>query len=186
MRFLFARKTSKFNGYVLHRQLGGHSGAIIALCATEDGRFLASGASDGTKVWDLQTMHSLASPKSPETRGATTALVWLKSEDNLSEALLSGTQNGYLACWKMLEELYCVRLIQPAEITDLAFDAPTNRLGVCHRGGIVQVYSLGGAMSLERVFSIELRSVVPRAIVFGKMEGNTREVMVFGLYGGDV
>ncbi|KAJ7052867.1 hypothetical protein C8F01DRAFT_1090226 [Mycena amicta] len=165
MPFFFARK-SKSNGYVLYRELRGHSGCIITLRATEDGRFLASAGADGTRVWDLRSMRSLAAPRSSESRGATTALVWIKREDDLSEVLLSGTQKGYLACWKAgnqnarnFEELYCVRLIEPAEVTGLAFDAPTNRLAVSHRAGVVQVYTLGEDMSLEFVFSIQLESV---------------------------
>ncbi|KAJ7049586.1 WD40-repeat-containing domain protein [Mycena amicta] len=189
MPFFFARK-SKSNGYVLYRELRGHSGCIITLRATEDGRFLASAGADGTRVWDLRSMRSLAAPRSSESRGATTALVWIKCEDDLSEVLLSGTQKGYLACWKAgnqnarnFEELYCVRLIEPAEVTGLAFDAPTNRLAV---------YTLGEDMSLEFVFSIQLESVngsvkvVPRSIAFGKMQGYGRELMVFDLHGGNI
>ncbi|KAJ7057420.1 WD40-repeat-containing domain protein, partial [Mycena amicta] len=196
--FFFARK-SKSNGYVLYRELRGHSGCIITLRATEDGRFLASAGADGTRVWDLRSMRSLAAPRSSESRGATTALVWIKREDDLSEVLLSGTQKGYLACWKAgnqnarnFEELYCVRLIEPAEVTGLAFDAPTNRLAVSHRAGVVQVYTLGEDMSLEFVFSIQLESVngsvkvVPRSIAFGKMQGYGRELMVFDLHGGNI
>lgn len=55
---------------------------------------------DGTKVWDLKTMRELESPKSPVVRGASTAFVWIKREDDLSEALLYGTQNSYLVSWK--------------------------------------------------------------------------------------
>jgi hypothetical protein len=55
---------------------------------------------DSVKVWDLRTMRELGSPKSPEMRGASTAFVWIKREDDLSEALFYGTQNSYLVCWK--------------------------------------------------------------------------------------
>lgn len=86
----------------------------------------------------------------------------------------------------VFEELSCVRIAAPAEITGLAFDSPSNRLAVCHRGGVVQVYTLNSTMSLNEVFTIELDNFVPVAIVFGTMHGNERDVMVFGLYGGDM
>ncbi|KAJ7876640.1 hypothetical protein B0H13DRAFT_1558635, partial [Mycena leptocephala] len=86
----------------------------------------------------------------------------------------------------VFEEISCVRVVNPAEITGLAFDAPSNRLAVCHRGGMVQVYTLGSTMSLKEVFSIELKNLAPRAIAFGQMHGNDRDIMVFGLYGGDI
>jgi hypothetical protein len=156
-------------------------------------------------------MRELGSPKSPEARGASTALVWIKREDDLGEALFYGTQNGQLVCWKegkqdartiierfflvliqstqglaAFEEISCVHIVNPAEITGLAFDAPSNRLAVCHRGGLVQVYTLSGTMSLKEVFSLELKNVALWAIAFGQMYFNDRDIMVFGLYGGDM
>ncbi|KAJ7030135.1 WD40-repeat-containing domain protein [Mycena alexandri] len=190
MGFLPFRNASK--RYFLHAKLRGHSGGIVKLRPTEDGRLLASGGTDGTKVWDLKNMRELESPKSPAIRGASTAFVWIKREDDLSEALLYGTQNGHLVCWKdgkglaVFEESYCIRVVNPAEITDLAFDAPSNRLAVCHRGGVVQVYTLSADMSLQPVFTNQLNNFTPRAIAFGQMWGNERDIMVFGLYGGQV
>jgi hypothetical protein len=55
---------------------------------------------DGAKVWDLRTMREVRSPDSPAIRGGTTALVWIKREDDLSEALFYGTEHGQLVCWK--------------------------------------------------------------------------------------
>ncbi|KAJ7450347.1 WD40-repeat-containing domain protein [Mycena latifolia] len=185
MSFLLRRKASKHGNYILQSRLHGHSGGIVRLRATEDGRFLASGGTDGTKIWDLSTMRELGSPKSPEIRGASTALVWIKREDDLSEALFYGTQNGQLGL-AVFEEISCVRIVNPTEITGLAFDAPSNRVAVCHRGGTVQVYALGSTMSLQEVFTIGLNNVTLQAIAFGQMYGDERDIMVFGLYGGDI
>jgi hypothetical protein len=41
-------------------------------------------------------------------------------------------------------------------------------------------------MSLNKVFTIELDNFVPVAIAFSTMHGNERDIMVFGLYGGDM
>ncbi|KAJ7632348.1 WD40-repeat-containing domain protein [Roridomyces roridus] len=192
MPLLFGRNSS--TQYHLHAQLRGHSGAVARLEATADGTLLASAGGDGTRVWDLSTMREIKSPSSSAFRGATTALVWIKHEDDVNEPLFFGTQNGQLVCWKQVqqkgpitfEEISCVRVVEPAEITGLAFDAPSNRLAVCHRGGIIQVYTLGTTMSLTHVFTTELYKFVPRAVAFGKMTGNERDLMVFGLYGGTI
>ncbi|KAJ7718910.1 WD40-repeat-containing domain protein [Mycena metata] len=191
MGFSLFRNTP--NRYSLHAKLRGHSGGIFKLRPTEDGRLLASGGTDGTKVWDLKTMHELESPKSPVVRGASTAFVWIKREDDLSEALLYGTQNGYLVGWKegkinarTMIARYCIHVVNPAEITDLAFDAPSNRLAVCHRGGVVQVYTVSADMTLQPIFTQQLNNFTPRAIAFGPMWGNERDIVVFGLYGGHV
>ncbi|KAJ7807083.1 hypothetical protein B0H14DRAFT_3483586 [Mycena olivaceomarginata] len=114
-------------------------------------------------------MREVRSPDSPAIRGGTTALVWIKREDDLSEALFYGTEHEFSAAkityqgLAVFEELSCVRIAAPAEITGLAFDSPSNRL----------------AHHVPDNF-------VPVAIAFGTMHGNERDVMVFGLYGGDI
>lgn len=75
-----------------------------------------------------------------------------------------------------------MRLIKPVEITGLAYDPPTRRLAVCHRGGIVQVFR----MPLTPVYTIELPGIVPRAVAFGQLRGNERDVLVFSLYDGEM
>ncbi|KAJ7744347.1 WD40-repeat-containing domain protein [Mycena metata] len=186
MFFSLRRKTSN---YFLHGKLSGHSGGIERLRATEDGRLLASGGTDGTKVWDLGAMCKLESPGSPALRGGTTALVWIKRDDEVSEALFYGTENGYLVCWReakqngmaIFVELSSVHLANPAEITGLAFDAPTNRLAVCHRGGLLQVYVVANDMSLQNIFSIMLEEIAPQAVAFGPIW-----LLVFSLYDGHI
>ncbi|KAJ7036009.1 hypothetical protein C8F04DRAFT_1181782 [Mycena alexandri] len=130
-------------------------------------------------------MREIESPKSPAIRGASTAFVWIKREDDLSEALFYGTQNGHLGL-AVFEESYCIHVVNPAEITDLALDAPSNRLAVCHQGDVVQVYTLSADMSLQPVFTNQTNNFTLRAIAFGQMWGNERDIMVFGLYGGHV
>ncbi|KAJ7736277.1 WD40-repeat-containing domain protein [Mycena metata] len=175
MCFTLRRRTSKKESYYLHTTLAGHSGAITRLRASDEGKFLASAGTDGTKVWDVSTKRELASPKSPAIRGATTALVWVKREDDLGEALFYGTLNGYLICWRQAKqdeltvfgETGCVRLAKPAEITSLEFDAPSNRLVVCHRGAMVQAFVLDNTMAFTPVFTLEVKNAMPQAVGFG-------------------
>ncbi|KAF7289796.1 hypothetical protein MIND_01353800 [Mycena indigotica] len=176
--------------YRLNFKLSGHSGAIISLSVRHDGKFLASGGSDGTKVWELSGRRAVSVPASPDLRGATTSLLWIKREDDIGEALVIGTHAGYVAGWReetsgmTFTEMWARQLSEPMEITGLAFDAPTNRLGVCHRGGVLQVYTLSAAMVLHEVFSFKIQNCVPRAIGFGSMNGDQRELLLFGLYCG--
>ncbi|KAJ6476558.1 WD40-repeat-containing domain protein [Mycena vulgaris] len=185
MCFLLRGKASKHDTYFLQSKLRGHSGGIARLRATEDGRLLASGGTDDVKVWDLRTMHELGSPKSPEMCGASTVFVWIKRKDDLSEVLFYGTQNSYLGL-AVFEEISCNRVVNPAEITGLSFDTPSNCLAVCHRGGTVQVYFVSKTMSLQIIFTLQLENVTPRAIAFGQIWGNERDIMVFGLYNGHI
>ncbi|KAK7034854.1 WD40-repeat-containing domain protein [Favolaschia claudopus] len=189
---LSLRSNSK-QSYRLHGKLHGHSGAIVRLQATEDGNFLASGGTDGTKAWDLHSMRENPGPTWLETHGATTAIVWVKREDNMTLALVYGTQNSQLVCWQgvkregklVFEEVFIAApLIKSAEITGLAFDASSNRLAVCHRGGVIQLYTVEDSMTLKYVWSQEFKNYVPRAVAFSQLEGDERSVLVFPLYGG--
>ncbi|KAJ7079642.1 WD40-repeat-containing domain protein [Mycena belliarum] len=183
--------------YRLQGKLVGHSGAVLALGVHNDGKFVASGGTDGTKVWDLATIRSIAQiPGSPDIRGATTSLRWIKRDDDVREALVYGTQAGYLVCWVQDDvvtkdsktarfiEVWCRQLNDPAEITGIAFDETTNRLAACHRGGVFQVFTLNAKMSLKEVVLGTISRCTPGAVAFGEMHGNERELLVFGVHCG--
>ncbi|KAJ7624587.1 WD40-repeat-containing domain protein [Roridomyces roridus] len=183
--------------YRLQGKLVGHAGAIFALSVREDGKFAASGGTDGTKVWDLTTFHSIAEvPAAPDIRGATTCLKWIKRDDDVSEAMVYGSQTGYLVCWQQddmrtkdgktarFKEIWCRQLNDPSEITGIAFDESTNRLAVCHLGGVFQIYSLSAKMVLKEVLSKKIAKCTPAAIAFGEIHGNERELLIFGVHCG--
>ncbi|KAK7059459.1 WD40-repeat-containing domain protein [Favolaschia claudopus] len=179
---LSLRSNSK-QSYRLHGKLQGHSGAIVRLQASDDGKYLASGGTDGTKAWDLHSMREIPGPTWLETHGATTAMVWVKREDNMTLALVYGTQNSQLVCWQGFKRGVWP-LIKSAEIAGLAFDASSNRLAVCHRGGVIQLWTVADSMALKFVWSQEFKNYVPRAVAFSQLEGDERSVLVFPLYGG--
>ncbi|KAJ7605666.1 WD40-repeat-containing domain protein [Mycena polygramma] len=191
MPFISRTPSSKRNNYVCCGTLGGHIGAIVALGVTDDGKLIASGATDGTKVWNLDTMQQLRSPGSSATRGATTAIAWIKRDDDPGEVLSYGTQGGYLVCWRQatgvqdFEEVSCCRLIHPSEITGLAFDPVSNRGAVCNKNGVVQVHTLDTSMNMHPLFSITM-DTSPKSIAFGAMRSSERDILVFGLYDGVV
>ena len=82
------------------------------------------------------------------------------------------------------EEVSCVRLVNPGEITGLAFDTVSNRLAVCHRHGVVQLYTLDSCMNLHLLYSLSISNSSPKAVAFGALCGSERDILVFGLYNG--
>jgi hypothetical protein len=75
-------------------------------------------------------------------------------------------------------------MARPSEITGLAFDPTSNYLAACNRDGIVQLYALDSMMALRVLFSVTVDQEIPKAIAFGQMGGNSRDVVVFGLHNG--
>ncbi|KAJ7193738.1 WD40-repeat-containing domain protein [Mycena pura] len=199
--------------YVQLATMGGHVGAILSIAVRDDGEFLASGGSDGTRIFHIISRRQVQSPAFSVIRGPTTVITWIKREDDVGEALFYGTQAGYLVCWRKddlvlffklllpqhhtningkkagkviahFQERWDRQLPQPAEITGIAFDASTNRLAVCHRGGVVQMFSVDAAMTVTPMYQHTIANCVPRAVVFGPMHGNERELLVFSIYCG--
>ncbi|KAJ7148999.1 WD40-repeat-containing domain protein [Mycena crocata] len=193
MFFPLARALSSKNGvYVYHKSLHGHIGPIECLGATNDGKLLASGGADGTLIWDLQKMRQLRGLSNPGIRGATTTILWVKRADDPGDALFYGTQEGYIVCWRQttaapdFTESSCVHMTNPSEVTGLAFDTLSSRLAVCNRKGIIQIYMLDADMRLHPLSSQPIPNSSPKAIAFGEMNGNERDLMVFSIYSGQI
>ncbi|KAJ7503891.1 WD40-repeat-containing domain protein [Mycena galericulata] len=177
--------------YAAAGALRGHHGAIVCLRVTEDGKFLASGGTDGTRVWNLETMKPIQRPSGSGNRGSTTCMTWARREDESAEILFFGTQNGQLIGWKQagaagFEELHSVQLVNAGEVTGLAFDSASNRLIVCHRNSVVQSYAIDRSITPQPIFSVVIENFVPKAIAFGDFKNNEQEIMVFGLHDGRI
>ena len=82
--------------------------------------------------------------------------------------------------------MWARRLKNPAEISALAYDPVTSRLAVAHRGGLLQMLLLSGTNIRKELYSWPLENCVPRALEFGAVAGNERELLAFGLYCGQV
>ncbi|KAJ7117280.1 WD40-repeat-containing domain protein [Mycena crocata] len=191
----FSKKVAKPTSsglYSLQGSLPGHQGSVTSLSMTEDGKILASGGSDGVRLWEIRTMNEITRPTGAGNRGATSTLLWIRREDEPGEILLYGTQTGLLVCWKQakgasnFEEVHVIQLHDPAEITGLAFDASTNRIAVCHRGSLIQVHAMDSKMKPSNIFSVKVDNYVPKAIAFGDLKGNNKEVIVFGFHDGKI
>lgn len=69
-------------------------------------------ASDGVKIWNLLDESPIKIPGGSGRCGATTALVWIKCDDEVEDGLVYGTQAGYLISWKerCCEQKVCLYL----------------------------------------------------------------------------
>lgn len=82
--------------------------------------------------------------------------------------------------------MHCVLVANPGEITGLAFDASSNHLAVCNCNSIIQVFGIEAMMNLRAIFSVTIGDYVPKAIAFGQMASEHRELLVFGLHDGQM
>ncbi|KAK0487972.1 WD40-repeat-containing domain protein [Armillaria novae-zelandiae] len=133
--------------YHIEKTIKSPQAAVLCLAATEKGQFLASGGADGVYLWNMKTGKQLRRPGGGGFRGDTTAMTWIRGEDDADEALIYGTLRGYLICWRQIkdmtdfEELYCLHIGSATEITALDFDLPSRRLVLSTQNGTIQMYS---------------------------------------------
>ncbi|KAF4611959.1 hypothetical protein D9613_004307 [Agrocybe pediades] len=194
--------TSKNNSYVLQTHLKGHTGLVLCMSVTEDGK-LASGGVDGVQIWDMRSVvgkhvppgwkaTQLSRPCGAGDRGPTTALTWIRREDEPEDGLVYGTASGMIVCWREVsgsnrttayEESYSARLANPSEITAIAFDSASNRLAVSNRNSVVSLLRVGPKLDLYPVFTVVLKDHIPKALAFSQ-SGEVRAIYTFGLYDG--
>jgi WD40 repeat protein len=86
--------------YKFAGRMTGHTNAIHALAMSRKGRYLASGGSDGVKLWDMKTYDQLMCPKQGHiVRGPISCMLWISRRNEASETLCYGTGLGYLVFW---------------------------------------------------------------------------------------
>ncbi|KAK0478061.1 WD40-repeat-containing domain protein [Armillaria luteobubalina] len=182
--------TSPKPHYALEKTLRGHRGAVLCLSATTSGAMLASGGTDGVKLWRLDKMTKIRTPAEAGLRGAATALAWIRGEDDRGEALTFGTQAGYVVCWKQEEgefvEVDCARLANASEITSIGFDPASNRIAIASRAGVVQLCGLDNSKRLSPIFTVSMQNHLPKTIAFSTTPkaGGGRPMITFGMHDG--
>ncbi|KAJ7242228.1 WD40-repeat-containing domain protein, partial [Mycena rebaudengoi] len=190
--FFTTKNATKLNQYAPYGTLSAHVGAVHCIAVTEDGKLAASGGTDGVHIWDLEQRSVLQRPNGSGHRGATSAILWVRREDEPGEILFFGTQAGYLVCWRQkrstmgFEEVSAQQLADAAEITGLAFNTSSSRIAVCHRKSTVQSYVIDSSLTPRPLFSVSIRNLVPKAVAFGEFKGSERDVLVFGYHSGEV
>ncbi|KAK0479120.1 WD40-repeat-containing domain protein [Armillaria novae-zelandiae] len=165
--------TSPKPHYALENTLRGHRGAVLCLSATTSGAMLASGGTDGVKLWRLDKMTKIRTPAEAGLR-----------------ALAFGTQAGYVVCWKEEEgefvEVDCARLANTSEITSIGFDQASNCIAIASRAGVVQLCGLDNSKRLSAIFTVSMQNHLPKTIAFSTTPkaGGGRPMIMFGMHDG--
>ncbi|KAJ7751036.1 WD40-repeat-containing domain protein [Mycena metata] len=177
--------------YVQHQGLQ-HPGSVLTLAVTEDGTILASGGSQGTRLWDVVHMSEIERPSGSGVRGATLVVIWARQTEEAHDVLYAGTQNGFFYCWRekdgIFEETFVIQTPDIGEITAMAFDSTNNRLCLCTCNDIVQSWAISkdaltGKWTPTNVFSRKLLNFAPRAIAFAAFDNSQdRDIIVLGLH----
>ncbi|KAJ7724684.1 WD40-repeat-containing domain protein [Mycena olivaceomarginata] len=178
--------------YVQHPGIDTHPGSVLTLAVTEDGAILASGGSQGTRLWNVADMTMLQRPSSAGIRGATVVVIWARQADEAQDVLYAGTQNGYFFCWRqkdgVFEETFVIQMPDPGEITAMAFDSTNNRLCLCSRNDMVQSWTISkdpltGKWMPINIFSRRFPRLSPQAITFAAFDNSQdRDIIVLGFH----
>ncbi|KAJ6576186.1 WD40-repeat-containing domain protein [Mycena sp. CBHHK59/15] len=169
-----------------------HPGSVLTLAVTEDGTTLASGGSQGTRLWNVADMSALQCPSPAGIRGATLVVIWARQTDEAHDVLYASTQNGYFFCWRqqdgVFEETFVIQIPNPGEITAMAFDSTNNRLALCSRNDMVQSWAISkdpltGKWLPTNVFSKRFLRLAPQAITFAAFDNRQdRDIIVLGYH----
>jgi WD40 repeat protein len=106
-------------------ELMGHTGLVVALAYSPDGRTLASASADGTaRLWDVPTGRLRAKLQSPEERATCVAF----SPDGKTLAVGYGGQRGYMQVWDIGGERLVEGWAPHGERTNSVAFHPTERI----------------------------------------------------------
>ncbi|THV07820.1 WD40 repeat-like protein [Dendrothele bispora CBS 962.96] len=167
---------STTTSYTLTDMLEGHSGLILCMAVTEDGRYLVSGGEDGCIIWELRRMKIVQRIPTSGIKGAVTAVGWVRREDTIEEGLVYGTHNG----WIRLEEVFFQQIISPSEILSIAYEPISNKMVVSNRKGVVSLFPIDPInMKITREgWAKQFENTLPIAVAFDAQ----LNILVFGAY----
>ncbi|KAJ7851724.1 hypothetical protein B0H13DRAFT_1904972 [Mycena leptocephala] len=178
--------------YVRHRGVNTHPGSVLTLAVTEDGKILASGGLQGTRLWNVADMSVIQRPSGASIRGATLVAIWARQADEAHDVLYAGTQNGYFFCWcqqdGLFEETFVIQMPDPSEITAMAFDSTNNHLCLCSHNDMVQSWTISkdpltGKWMPTNIFSRQFPWLAPQAITFAAFDNSQdRDIIVLGFH----
>ncbi|KAG2741175.1 WD40 repeat-like protein [Suillus brevipes Sb2] len=163
--------------YRLEGRLIGHKNAINCLTISNNGSLLASGGSDGMRIWDLKRQLQLPSPRKnmglQNPVDPVTCACWITRQEAVRETLCYGTGLGFIGIWQQQGEgiedfdaKVSRRIGTGKEIMCITYDhaGDDTRIATGTRDRRVQVWSFDFKGPLIPVFSIELN-------IFGMYDG---------------
>jgi WD40 repeat protein len=78
-------------------ELHGHTGPVISMAISSCGRLMASGGTDGVRIWDLKTFQEITIPQQPlQERGQVSCVLWITRKNETFDTLCYGNALGYL------------------------------------------------------------------------------------------
>jgi WD40 repeat protein len=78
-------------------ELHGHTGPVISMAVSSSGRLMASGGTDGVRIWDLKTFQEITIPQQPlQERGQVSCVLWITRKNETFDTLCYGNALGYL------------------------------------------------------------------------------------------
>ncbi|KAG2739765.1 WD40 repeat-like protein [Suillus brevipes Sb2] len=194
---MFLLPTSHSNDYRLEGRLVGHKNAINCLAVSHNGCMLASGGSDGMRIWDLKRRAQLPiPPQTPAIRNPAdpvTCACWITRHEATQETLCYGTGLGFIGIWQQQGEglqdfdaKISRRVGTGKEIMCLTCDHTGNdtRIASGTRDRRIQVWAFDFKGPLIPIFSVELATTIPRTINFNRTA--SRNILVFGMYDGEM
>ncbi|KAG2341495.1 hypothetical protein BDR05DRAFT_949587 [Suillus weaverae] len=155
--------------YHLEGRLIGHKNTINCLTISSNGSLLASGGSDGMRIWDLKQQLQLPSLRQnmglQNPVNPVTCACWITRQEAVRETLCYGTGLGFIGIWQQ----------QGEGIED--FDAKVSRrIGTVFRMYDGEVHVLQGtdrviiATNNARplIYNTNLIKMFPKQVVFGE------------------
>lgn len=78
-------------------ELRGHTGPVVSMAISSSRRLLASGGTDGVRIWDLKTFQEITIPQQPlQERGQVSCVLWITHRNETFDTLCYGNALGYL------------------------------------------------------------------------------------------
>ncbi|KAK7467563.1 hypothetical protein VKT23_004616 [Stygiomarasmius scandens] len=173
------------NLFTLTGSMASHRGAVHALSVTDEGRYLASGGSDGVKIWNMTSFKEV--PIAATWRGAATALLWLRRPDRAEEILIYGTSTGFIGGWRQevvdstnFTEIVKGYMAKHSKVTSLAFNPANDNIAAANYRGVVQIYHLNDTYNLDNIFMSNLGKIIPKHVAFwSELPWQTKDIIVF-------
>ncbi|KAF9486907.1 hypothetical protein BDN71DRAFT_1437248 [Pleurotus eryngii] len=174
MRFFRRNPTISSSGrYRLMRTINAHRGGISCVAISRDGSLVASGANDGTKIWQVTNGQALDGP--PRRASAVSAIMWITRTDtdttNIPELLCFGTGRGELAIWQRIsdggfDEILHKTIGNAHEVTALACNERGDgdvRIAVGTIDNNIYAFTFDGS-ELHQIFSRHMDHTTPVAL----------------------
>ncbi|KAF9488737.1 hypothetical protein BDN71DRAFT_1435903 [Pleurotus eryngii] len=192
MRFFRRNPTISSSGrYRLMHTINAHRGSISCVAISRDGSLVASGANDGTKIWQVTNGQALDGP--PRQASAVSAIMWITRTDtdttNIPELLCFGTGRGELTIWQRIgdggfDEILHKTIGNAHEVTALACNEQGDgdvRIAVGTIDNNIYAFTFDGS-ELHQIFSRHMDHTTPVALHV--IDNPARDVWVIGVYNG--